>query len=41
MGTRVFEGMTEATLHIQSGATGYDAEPWTNTDIFSSIVRDL
>lgn len=31
--------VTGVTLHIQSGATGYDVEPWTNTDIFSSIVR--
>ena len=29
-----------ATLHIVSGATGYDVDPWANTDIFATIIVD-
>jgi len=28
-------------LHIKPSATGYDVAPWTNTAIFSQIIRDL
>lgn len=28
-------------LHIQSGTTGYDVAPWTNTAIFATITADL
>ena len=30
-----------ATLHIVSGATGYNVVPWTNTNIFATIIADL
>jgi hypothetical protein len=30
-----------ATLHIQSGSTGYGVNPWINTSKFASIVQDL
>lgn len=33
--------VTHCTLHIKAGASGYDVPPWTDTDIFSSIVEDL
>ncbi len=30
------------TLHIQSsGTSGYNVSPWTNTNIFTSIIQDL
>jgi hypothetical protein len=30
-----------ATLHIQSGSTGYGINPWINTSKFASIIQDL
>jgi uncharacterized repeat protein (TIGR02543 family) len=36
-----FAGVTNCTLHLHSGATGYNIAPWTDTSIFSSVVYDL
>lgn len=30
-----------ATLHIKTGATGYNIPPWTNTSKFETIIYDL
>lgn len=32
---------TGSVLHVPVGSTGYDVAPWTNTEIFASIVQDL
>jgi hypothetical protein len=41
VGDDAFSGVTGCTLHLRAGATGYNAAPWTNTSIFSSITNDL
>ena len=36
-----FFGISDCTLHLKTGALGYDVFPWNDTGIFSSLVCDL
>ncbi|NPV02543.1 MAG: leucine-rich repeat protein [Brevinematales bacterium] len=41
LGSSVFSGVAGCTLHLKSGATGYDVSPWTDAGIFSTVQNDL
>jgi hypothetical protein len=34
-------GNNGATLHIESGASGYNVAPWNSVNVFASIIADL
>ena len=37
----LYLGGTPRPLHVPVGSSGYNINPWTNTEIFSSIIADL